>query len=117
VLFSSVIALGSTMGANVIERMEEIGLMKAIGATPGDIRKFFMSEAALAGLAGSLGGCLAGVLAAEAVSRTAFGSYVPLSMLVVPGAFVLGISIAMLSTYFPVRDAMKVAPASILRGE
>ena len=117
VLFSSIIALGSTMGANVIERMEEIGLMKAIGATRGDIRKFFMSEAALAGLAGSLGGCLAGIVAAEAVSRTAFGSFVPVNIMVAPGALGLGMIIAMLSTYFPVRDAMKVVPARILRGE
>lgn len=117
VLFSSAIALGSTMGANVIERMEEIGLMKAMGATAGDIRRFFMSEAALAGLAGSTAGYLAGTLAAEAVSRTAFGSFVPLSVLVPPGSLALGVSIAILATYFPVRDAMKVVPARILRGE
>ena len=117
VLFSSVIALGSTMGANVIERIEEIGLMKAIGATRGDIRRFFMFEAALAGLAGSLAGYAAGVAAAEAISRTAFGSFVPLSLPVAPGAVLLGISIAIAATHFPVRDAMKVVPAKILRGE
>ncbi|MDH4161396.1 MAG: FtsX-like permease family protein [Nitrospirota bacterium] len=117
VLFSSMVALGSTMGANVIERMEEIGLMKAIGATRGDIRSFFMAEAALAGLTGSLAGYGGGVLAAEAVSRTAFGSFVPLNVLVIPGALVLGMVIAIAATYIPVRGAMKVVPARILRGE
>ena len=117
VLFSSVVALGSTMGANVIERMEEIGLMKAMGATAGDIRRFFMSEAALAGLAGSAAGYTAGILAAEAVSRTAFGSFVPLSIFVPPVSLALGVLIAIVATYFPVRDAMKVVPAQILRGE
>ena len=117
VLFSAVVALGSTMGANVIERMEEIGLMKAIGATPGDIRRFFLAESALAGIAGSAAGYLAGALAAEAVSRTAFGSFVPLSVPVVPGALMLGVVISLLATYLPVRDAMKVVPAQILRGE
>ncbi len=117
VLFSAAVALGSTMAATVIERMEEIGLMKAIGATPADIRRFFMSEAALAGLAGSVTGCLAGVIAAEAVSRTAFGSFVAVNALTVPGAFLLGVGIAVLATAVPVRDAMKVVPAKILRGE
>lgn len=117
VLFSSIVALGSAMGATVIERMEEIGLMKAIGATRSDIRRFFMSEAALAGLAGSAAGYLTGTAAAEAVSRTAFGSFVSLNILVVPGAVALGVAIAILATYFPVRDAMKVVAAQILRGE
>lgn len=117
VLFSSIVALGSTMGANVIERREEIGLLKAMGATRRDIRRFFMSEAALAGLAGSLAGYVLGILAAETVSRTAFGSFVPLSIPVAPGALVLGMAIAVAATYFPVRDAMKIVPAQILRGE
>lgn len=117
VLISSVIALGSTMGANVIERREEIGLMKSIGATRGDIRKFFMVETAFSGLAGSLGGYCAGIAAAEAVSKTAFGSFVPVNPAVVLVSVMLGLSIAVLATYFPVRDAMKIVPAQILRGE
>jgi putative ABC transport system permease protein len=117
VLFSAAVALGSTMTATVIERMEEIGLMKAIGATPADIRRFFMYEAMLAGLAGSAAGCVVGIAAAEAVSRAAFGSLVAVNLLVVPGAFILGVGIAVLATAVPVRDAMKVVPAKILRGE
>lgn len=117
VLFSSVIALGSTMGANVIERMEEIGLMKSLGATREDIRNFFMAEAGAAGLGGAAAGYLAGVIAAEAVSKTAFGSFVPVNLPVMPGAMLLGVFIAVVSTYLPVRNAMKVVPAQILRGE
>jgi putative ABC transport system permease protein len=117
VLFSSIIALGSTMGANVIERMEEIGLMKSMGAAERDIRAFFLSEAALAGLAGAAAGYIAGLAAAEAVSRTAFGSFISPGIAAAPLAFALGIVVAVLSTYLPVRDAMKVVPAVILRGE
>lgn len=117
VLFSSVIALGSTMGATVIERMGEIGLMKSLGAARGDIRNFFVAEAALAGLAGSAAGCLIGVAAAEAVAWTAFGSWIPVHPAVLPGSAVLGVLVAVLSTYFPVRDAEQADPAAILRGE
>jgi len=117
VLLSSAIALGSTMGANVIERLEEIGLMKAIGATQGDIRGFFVSEAAFSGLCGALGGYFAGIIAAEAVSRTAFGAFIPVNLLLAPVSLFLGVAIAVLATYFPVMDAMKVVPAQTLRGE
>lgn len=117
VLFSSVIALASTMNANVIERREEIGLLKAMGARRSDIRNFFLAEAALSGLCGAVLGYLAGLLAAEAVSRAAFGSYVPVSVLLLPAALLTGMAIAVLSTTVPVTGAMKVSPAQILRGE
>ena len=117
VLASSVIALGSTMGANVIERREEIGLMKALGATEADIRKFFMIETAFSGLAGSLAGYCIGILAAEAVSKTAFGSFIPVNAFVILLSIMLGLLISVASTFFPVRDAMRIVPAEILRGE
>lgn len=117
VLLSSFVALGSTMGANVIERREEIGLMKALGATRADIRRFFLSEALLAGFFGAVAGYVLGIVVAEAVSVKAFGSYVPVSVRVVVASVVSGMIISAVSTYFPVRDAMRFNPAAILRGE
>lgn len=117
VVFSSVIALGSTMSANVIERTEEIGLMKAIGAAPGSVRNFFVAEAGLAGFAGAIAGYVFGVGAAEAVSKAAFGSFVPVDLFFIMPALALGICISVCSTFLPVRGAMKLVPAIILRGE
>lgn len=117
VLVASVIALGSTMGANVLERMEEIGLMTSLGALPGQIVKFFFVEAAAAGLAGSLAGYAAGVLAAEAVALTAFGGFISVDLVSAPIALVLGTVLATVTAYFPVRDALSITPATILRGE
>jgi putative ABC transport system permease protein len=117
VLFSSVIALGSTMGANIIERTEEIGLMKALGATKGDIRNFFLYEAIVAGLLGGVLGFFLGVLVAEAVSRTAFGSFVPVIFAAFPPLLLTGVVLSIFATYLPVRDAMRASAATILRGE
>lgn len=117
VLFSAVIALGSAMGANVIERTGEIGVLKALGAAPLDIARFFVSEAALSGLAGGLGGWLAGIALAELISWTAFGSLIPVTPLGLPVALAVGVPLAVLSTILPVREAMRLAPAEILRGE
>lgn len=46
-LMATVAALGltSTMGTNVLERTREIGVMKAIGATPGQITRLIVGEA------------------------------------------------------------------------
>jgi len=117
VVFASVIALGSTMGANVIERTEEIGLMKAIGATGVDIRNFFIAESTLAGFLGAIAGYVLGVASAEAVSRTAFGSYVSISPFFILLAIPLGVCISIFSTFLPVIGAMKLVPARTLKGE
>ncbi len=44
VLLVSSIGMGSAMGINVIERTREIGVLRAIGATPGAITKLFVIE-------------------------------------------------------------------------
>lgn len=117
VLFSSVIALGSTMGANVIERTGEIGVLKALGATRQDIAKFFLSEAALSGFFGAFAGWLCGVATAEIVSRAAFGSYIPVTLNGLLAALAVGLPLGVLATLLPVRSAMRMVPAEILRGE
>jgi|Deesub1362A_J573_1020465.scaffolds.fasta_scaffold11589_2 putative ABC transport system permease protein len=117
VLFSSSVALGSTMGANVIERMEEIGLMKAIGAKSADVRNLFLYEALTEGVTGSVAGILVGIVMAEMVSLSAFHSYVTVKFLYLLPAVGIGVLLAVLATYLPVRDAVRTLPSVILRGE
>jgi len=55
----------NTVYSSVLERMRELGVMKAIGFTPSHIFKMVISESVIIGLvAGSFGSVLAGVLAA-----------------------------------------------------
>ncbi len=117
VVFSAAITMGSTVGANIIERMEEIGLMKALGARASEVGRFFLYEAMLSGIIGSLLGTLAGVAIAEAVSRTAFNSFVGVEIFWLPLLICLGVVIAVAATLLPVRRATSMRPSSILRGE
>jgi putative ABC transport system permease protein len=57
-----VAALGiiNTLLMTVIERQQEIGICKAVGASDGDIVVMFLTEAGLLGLVGGLGGLLLG---------------------------------------------------------
>jgi len=76
-----------------------------------------MIEAVLIGILGGISGLSLGLLSAQAVSKGAFHSFVG-----VPGylpliSILLGIMVSLLSSYFPVRGAMKYDPAVILRGE
>lgn len=117
VLFATAISVGSTMGANVLERREEIGLMKAIGARNREISNFYMTEAVLIGVLGGVSGFLLGYLAAQAVSKGAFNSFISITFYLPFLSLFIGLVIAVIAAYFPVRNAMKYDPAVILRGE
>jgi putative ABC transport system permease protein len=54
------IGIANTMIMAVYERTREIGILKALGASGGDIRRLFMIEAGFIGLAGGVVGLLVG---------------------------------------------------------
>ena len=56
------IGIANTMVMAIYERTREIGILKAIGASSGDIRVMFVTEAALIGLMGGVAGTIGGWL-------------------------------------------------------
>ncbi|MBI5103031.1 MAG: ABC transporter permease [Nitrospirae bacterium] len=117
VLFAASVSVASTMGANVLERRSEIGLMKALGATRADIGMFYQAESVLIGLLGGATGFALGFLSAQIVSRGAFASFISVPYYLPVISLAAGLAISVAAGYFPVRDAMKYNPAIILRGE
>jgi putative ABC transport system permease protein len=61
-LFVAAIGIANTMIMSVYERTREIGILKAVGASPGDIRLLFVVEAAIIGLLGGIVGVIGGWL-------------------------------------------------------
>ncbi len=110
-------SLSSTMGANVLERQEEIGLMKALGARRLQIDAYFLSEALLEGLGGGVVGFLGGLILAELVTKTAFGGFIHLRPLVFVPVVFLSVVVSVFSTVLPVRRATATPASWILRGE
>ncbi|MBI4838287.1 MAG: FtsX-like permease family protein [Nitrospirae bacterium] len=117
VIFASGISVAGTMGANVLERREEIGLMRAIGATRGQISRFYMIEAVLIGISGGVIGYAFGYLSAQVISKGAFNSFISMPFYIFFLSLAAGLAVSLLPSHFPVRDAMRYNPAVILRGE
>ncbi len=117
VFFAAVVSIMSTMGANVLERREEIGLMKAIGATRNNIRIFYIAEALIIGLTGGAAGFLLGYLFTQAVSWGAFDSFIKVPLYLSLLSVAVGVIISLIASHFPVGDALKYNPAVILREE
>lgn len=117
VVIASSISVSSTMTATVLERMKEIGLMKAMGGTKSEIRAFYLTEAALIGVIGGTAGFIVGVASAEAASRGAFHSFIDIKPWLLFMAIGIGIIIAMAASSAPLIDALRRRPSAILRGE
>ncbi len=117
VVLATSISVSSTMTATMLERLKEIGLMRAIGGTTAEIRRFFLAEAAAIGLMGGVAGFVVGALGAEAVTKGAFHAYVGVPLYLAPLSVGLGLLIAMLASFLPLADALRRKASVVLRGE
>jgi putative ABC transport system permease protein len=117
VLFAASVSVAGTMGANVLERREEIGLMQAIGATRNNIASFYIAEAVMTGFLGGTTGYVFGFFFTQAVSWGAFDSFIGMPLYLPPLSVLTGLVISLAASHFPVREAMKHKPAVILREE
>ena len=117
VLLLTMICVSTTMMAVVSERRREIGLRKALGASDQSIRKEFLGEGVLlGGLGGGLGGIL-GFVFAQAVSINVFGSPITFQPLLLPVTIIASIAIAAVSCQLPIKRAVAIDPAIVLKGE
>lgn len=64
-LIVAAIGLVNTMTISLLERTNEIGIMRAIGATPLDIKKIFIGESIIIGFLGGLSGIILGIVGSE----------------------------------------------------
>ena len=119
-LLAGVIGVSNIMMIAVKERTKEIGVRKALGATPNSIIAMIIQEAIfLTGVAGLLG-LSAGVALLELVNRAVQNEFIrnPAIDLRVGIAAAIGLVIAgALAGFFPARAAARVNPVHTLRDQ
>ena len=110
------IGVMNIMLVSVTERVREIGLRKALGATPHAIRRQFLVEASTLGLAGGLLGLALGVTGALVLPRF-LGQPVTVSPVVAVGALGVALVIGVVAGVYPAGRAARLAPIDALRSE
>jgi putative ABC transport system permease protein len=110
------IGVMNIMLVSVTERIREIGVRKAIGARPKLIRRQFLVEAAILGLAGGLLGVGLGVIGAVVIPSVT-DARVEVSVPASIGAIAVAIGIGMVFGVYPASRAARLAPIDALRSE
>ena len=117
VLLLTMICVSTTMMAVVSERRREIGLRKALGASDGSIRKEFLGEGLFLGGLGGIMGAVLGFVFAQFVSIHVFGSAIIFQPLLLPITIAVSMLIAAVSCQLPIKRAVAIDPAIVLKGE
>lgn len=110
------IGVMNIMLVSVTERIREIGLRKALGATPAVIRRQFLLEASTLGLTGGVLGAAVGVLGAHVLPGI-IGQPVEISAVAMAGSIAMALAVGVGFGVYPASRAAQLAPIDALRSE
>jgi putative ABC transport system permease protein len=116
-LLGSALAVSAAMAGTILERRNEVGLMKSLGASNATVASLFLTEAGLLALAGALIGFLAGAVLAHRVGQTVFRSAIDVQPVVLAVVICAAFLVTFVGSIGAVRKAMQFDPAVVLRGD
>ena len=127
-LFVAGIGITNTLATSVVERTREIGILKAVGATGGQVLRIFLFEGTVLGLVGGLLGVLAAYaiswpadrFVSQLVTTQSQGMLKASTVFVFPlwlpvGTVAFTVAATTAAAYLPARRAAKMPPVEALR--
>jgi putative ABC transport system permease protein len=121
----SSLGIMNTMVMSILERTREIGIMKAIGGSDGDIRRIFLIEASAIGFFGGVTGVVLGWVVGRIINFGAnvyiqnqggtAGNLFSLPFWLIGGAIGFSVTISLLAGSYPAARAARLDPIRALR--
>ncbi len=126
-MFIGMFIIYNSFSIAVTQRRSEIGILRALGATRGQIRTLFLAESAIAGVIGSAVGAVVGLAFARTLTRLTgdlmdqmFGIPNRVQEVLIDPRFLLlavamGVAMSMIAAFVPARNAARVEPIQALQ--
>ncbi len=115
-IVSSAMGISSLMNSKVQERSKEIALIKVLGGTDAAVTMLFLAEALISGLIGGLFGYGLGLVLAQAVGQSVFGTALSVKLIGLPLVLFLSVLITVAGSYPAVRAIVRLEPVQALSG-
>jgi putative ABC transport system permease protein len=115
-LAGSALGISNLVTASVMERANEIGLLKAVGAHDGPISRLVLTEILITGIVGGVGGYFAGLGFARIIGQSVFNSSIDIKPMVIPLVAVLVFLVTMAGSIPSIRLLLSLRPAEVLHG-
>lgn len=126
-IFVAALGIVNTMLMSILERYSEIGIMKAVGAAPRDIRQIFLLEASIIGIAGGAGGLALGWAVSRIINKVVnyflarqgmpFIEYFRFPLWLCLGGIAFAVGVSLVAGVYPALRAARVDPVVALRHE
>lgn len=115
-LLGAAVGLMNIMMVSVTERTREIGIRKALGATPKRIRQQFLIEAIVICQMGGIAGAILGILVGNVLAQFLGGAFVIPWIWIMVG-LIICVFVGLVSGFIPANKASKMDPIESLRFE
>ncbi|SDB08822.1 putative ABC transport system permease protein [Ruminococcaceae bacterium FB2012] len=116
-LIGAALGICNLVTASVMERSQEIGLMKAIGAYNGQVSLLVLTEVFITAVFGGAVGFFAGFGFAQIIGHSVFGSAIALRPMVIPIVAVLVFIVTMIGCIPAIRMLLGLRPTEVLHGK
>ena len=116
-LIAAALAVSAAMATTILERRQEVGLMKSLGATASTIASLFVCEATLLALGAGILGFLLGDAIAQRIGQAVFHSGVAITPVLLPMVIFLALLVTIAGSAAAIRRALKLDPVLVLRGD
>ena len=115
-LLGSALGISNLVTASVMERSQEIGLLKAIGAHDRAISALLLIEIMIVAIVGGAVGFGVGYGFAQIIGQTVFDSAIAISPMVIPLVVILVVAVTLVGSIPAIRTVLRLDPAEVLHG-
>ncbi len=115
-LIGATLGISNLVTSGVMERSQELALLKAVGAKNGQITRLVLTETILTAVVGAVAGYFMGYAFAQIIGQTVFNSSIEMNGMVAFLVAVLIVLVTLVGSIPAIRLVLRLRPSEVLHG-